>query len=85
MWTLEPADRDAFMVYEATRILARNNLAIVEIACTRTSIQLYKVRQAYHARYKRSLEGDVAYHTSGDIRKVTITFRNIISLCCFCC
>ncbi|CAK9322085.1 unnamed protein product [Citrullus colocynthis] len=70
LWTLEPADRDAFMVYEATRILTRNNLAIVEIACTRTSIQLYKVRQAYHARYKRSLEGDVAYHTSGDIRKL---------------
>ena len=71
LWTLEPADRDALMVNEATKWLTANNLVIVEIACTRTSLQLFKVRQAYHARFKKSLEEDVAYHTSGDIRKVT--------------
>ncbi|XP_023540217.1 annexin D2-like [Cucurbita pepo subsp. pepo] len=72
LWTLEPADRDALMVNEATKWLTANNLVIVEIACTRTSLQLFKVRQAYHARFKKSLEEDVAYHTSGDIRKLLV-------------
>ncbi|KGN53666.2 annexin D2 [Cucumis sativus] len=72
LWTLEPADRDAFMVNEATKRLTSNNLVIVEVACTRTSIELFKVRQAYQARFKRSVEEDVAYHTSGDIRKLLV-------------
>lgn len=42
----------------------------MEIACTRSSQDLFKARQAYHARYKRSIEEDVAYHTAGDFRKV---------------
>lgn len=72
LWTLESADRDAFMVNEATKRLTANNLVIVEVACTRTSLELFKVRQAYHARFKKSLEEDVAYHTSGDIRKLLV-------------
>lgn len=75
LWTLEPADRDAFMVNEATKRLTSNNLVLVEVACTRKSIELFKVRQAYQVRFKRSLEEDVAYHTSGDIRKVTTTIE----------
>lgn len=42
----------------------------MEIACTRTSHQLLAAKQAYHARYKKSLEEDVAHHTTGDFRKV---------------
>ncbi|KAL0546485.1 hypothetical protein IC582_016395 [Cucumis melo] len=72
LWTLEPADRDAFMVNEATKRLTSNNLVLVEVACTRKSIELFKVRQAYQVRFKRSLEEDVAYHTSGDIRKLLV-------------
>ncbi|XP_022984484.1 annexin D2-like [Cucurbita maxima] len=72
LWTLEPADRDAFMVNEATKRSTSNNLVIVEVACTRSPLELFKARQAYHARFKRSLEEDVAYHTSGDIRKLLV-------------
>ncbi|KAG7031296.1 Annexin D6 [Cucurbita argyrosperma subsp. argyrosperma] len=79
LWTLEPADRDALMVNEATKWLTANNLVIVEIACTRTSLQLFKVRQAYHARFKKSLEEDVAYHTSGDIRQYNNEYGNAIN------
>ncbi|XP_022136914.1 annexin D2-like [Momordica charantia] len=72
LWTLQPAERDAFMANEATKRSTSNNLVIVEIACTRPLLELFKVRQAYHARFKKSLEEDVAYHTSGDIRKLLV-------------
>lgn len=70
LWVLEPSERDAFLANEATKMLTSNNLILVEIACTRSSHELFLVRKAYHARFKRSLEEDVAYHTAGDFRKV---------------
>lgn len=72
LWTLGPAERDAYLVNEATKRLTASNWVIMEIACSRSSYDLFKVRQMYHDRYKKSLEEDVAYHTSGDIRKVRI-------------
>lgn len=45
----------------------------MEIACTRSSHDLFAAKQAYHVRYKKSLEEDVAYHTSGDYRKVFLS------------
>ncbi|KAK3425847.1 hypothetical protein EUGRSUZ_B00015 [Eucalyptus grandis] len=44
----------------------------MEIACTRSPQQLLMARQAYHARYKKSLEEDVAHHTTGDFRKLLV-------------
>jgi annexin A7/11 len=55
---------------EATKRFTASNLVIMEIACTRSSYDLLKARQAYHACYKKSLEEDVAHHTSGDFRKL---------------
>lgn len=75
LWTLDPAERDAFLANEATKRWTSSNQVLVEIACTRTSQQLLLAKQAYHARFKRSLEEDVAYHTSGDFRKVC--WRNV--------
>lgn len=79
LWTLDPAERDALLANEATKKLTSNNYVLVEIACTRSSLQLFTVRQAYHARYKKSLEEDVAYHTSGDCRKVLIESDDLFS------
>lgn len=72
LWTLDPAERDAFLANEATKRWTSSNQVLVEIACTRTSQQLLLAKQAYHARFKRSLEEDVAYHTSGDFRKLLV-------------
>ncbi|KAJ8543711.1 hypothetical protein K7X08_025329 [Anisodus acutangulus] len=66
LWTLSPAERDAYLANEATKRLTASNWVIMEIACTRSSDELFKARQAYHAKYKRLLEEDVAYHTTGD-------------------
>lgn len=79
LWTLTPAERDAYLANEATKRFTSSNWILMEIACTRSSLDLFAAKQAYHARYKKSLEEDVAYHTSGDFRKLLVplvsTFR----------
>lgn len=44
----------------------------MEMACSRSSNQLLQAGQAYHARFKRSLEEDVAYHTKENFRKLLV-------------
>lgn len=70
LWTLDPPERDAYLANEATKKWTASNQVLVEIACTRSPKELIVVREAYHARYKKSLEEDVAQHTTGDFRKV---------------
>ncbi|KAG5529451.1 hypothetical protein RHGRI_029994 [Rhododendron griersonianum] len=72
LWTMDPAERDAFLANEATKRLSASNWVLMEIACTRSSHDLFMARQAYHARYKRSVEEDVSYHTTGDFRKLLV-------------
>ncbi|CAN0885745.1 Annexin Gh1 (Fragment) [Linum grandiflorum] len=70
LWTLSPAERDAILANEATKRWTSSNQVIMEIACTRSSKQLLEAKQAYHARFKKSIEEDVAHHTTGDFRKL---------------
>ncbi|KAH7520600.1 hypothetical protein FEM48_Zijuj08G0162300 [Ziziphus jujuba var. spinosa] len=72
LWTLDPPERDAFMAKEATKLFTKNTWVLAEIVTTRSTAQLFQVRQAYHARYQKSLEEDVAHHTSGDLRKLLV-------------
>lgn len=72
-WILGPADRDAVLANVAIRKLVSPDYhVIIEIACIRSPEELLAVRRAYQARYKRSLEEDVAAHTTGDIRKLLV-------------
>ncbi|KAJ4756776.1 Annexin [Rhynchospora pubera] len=72
LWTLDPAERDAMLANEALRNWKPANRTLIEIACARTSTQLFAVRQAYHALFKRSLEEDVAAHTTATFRKLLV-------------
>lgn len=72
LWTLESAERDAFLANEATKRWTSSNQVLVELACTRSSDQLFFAKKAYHALHKKSLEEDVAYHTTGDFRKLLL-------------
>ncbi|XP_030545248.1 annexin Gh1-like [Rhodamnia argentea] len=72
LWTLDPAERDAYLANEATKRWTSSNQVLMEIACTRSPQRLLLARQAYHARYKKSLEEDVAHHTTGDFRKLLV-------------
>ncbi|KAI6689327.1 hypothetical protein NL676_026155 [Syzygium grande] len=72
LWTLDLAERDAYLANEATKRWTSSNQVLMEIACTRSPHHLLLARQAYHARYKKSLEEDVAHHTTGDFRKLLV-------------
>ncbi|KAK7385302.1 hypothetical protein VNO78_31018 [Psophocarpus tetragonolobus] len=72
LWTLDSAERDAFLANEATKKWTSSNQVLVEIACSRSSEQLFSARKAYHLLYKKSLEEDVAHHTTGDFRKLLV-------------
>lgn len=72
LWTLDPHERDAVLANEATKRWTSSNQVLVEIACTRSPKEMILVREAYHARFKKSLEEDVAYHTTGDFRKLLL-------------
>ncbi|KAK0604589.1 hypothetical protein LWI29_017251 [Acer saccharum] len=75
-WILDPADRDAVLANAAIRKLVNRDYQVVlEIACIRSPEELLAVRRAYQARYKHSLEEDVAAHTTGDIRQALTAFR----------
>ncbi|OMP03638.1 Annexin [Corchorus capsularis] len=71
-WILDPADRDAVLANVAIRKTCPDHHVIIEIACTRSPEELLAVRRAYQARYKHSLEEDVAVHTKGDLRKLLV-------------
>ncbi|GER40272.1 annexin [Striga asiatica] len=72
LWTLDPPERDAHLANEALKKWTSSNQVLVEIACTRSPKELLLAREAYHVRFKRSIEEDVAYHTSGDFRKLLV-------------
>ncbi|KAK7283918.1 hypothetical protein RIF29_13667 [Crotalaria pallida] len=70
-WMLEPADRDAVLANVALKS-GKNYHIIVEISSVLSPEELLAVRRAYLNRYKRSLEEDVASHTSGHLRQLLV-------------
>ncbi|XP_019449386.1 PREDICTED: annexin-like protein RJ4 [Lupinus angustifolius] len=70
-WILEPADRDAVLANVALKS-GKNYYVIVEISSVLSPEELLAVRRAYLDRYKRSLEEDIASHTSGHLRQLLV-------------
>ncbi|OVA09458.1 Annexin [Macleaya cordata] len=68
-WILDPRERDAVLANVALRHALPDYRVLIEIACVYSPDELLAVKRAYQCRYKRSLEEDVASHTSGDFRK----------------
>ncbi|KAG0480313.1 hypothetical protein HPP92_011171 [Vanilla planifolia] len=72
LWMLDSAERDATLAYESARRWGPGSRALIEIACARSSDELFSARRAYHALYKRSIEEDVAAHAEGDFKKLLV-------------
>ncbi|PKA49537.1 Annexin D1 [Apostasia shenzhenica] len=72
LWVLDPAERDAVLAYDSARRWGPGDPVLIEIASARSSEELFAVRRAYHARYKRSIEEDVAFHAKGDFRRLLV-------------
>ncbi|GMY22666.1 annexin-like protein RJ4 isoform X1 [Fagus crenata] len=71
-WILDPADRDAVLANVAIKKAESKFHVIIELSCITSPEELLAVRRAYQSRYKRSLEEDVAAHTTGDLRKFLV-------------
>ncbi|KAK1291882.1 hypothetical protein QJS10_CPB17g01823 [Acorus calamus] len=69
-WIFDPIERQAILANVAVKKGIEDYRVIVEISCVSSPAELLAVKQAYHARFKRSLEEDVASHTTGDFRKI---------------
>uniref|UniRef100_A0A6N2JWL6 Annexin n=1 Tax=Salix viminalis TaxID=40686 RepID=A0A6N2JWL6_SALVM len=78
-WVLDPEDRDAVLANVAIRKSGDYHV-IVEIACVLSSEELLVVRRAYHARYKHSLEEDLAAHTTGHSQSPDGFFMTILQV-----
>ncbi|PWA67005.1 annexin-like protein RJ4 [Artemisia annua] len=76
-WNLDPADRDAVLANVALRNGNRDHKVIIELAFTLSPEELFAVKCAYQCRYKRSLEEDIASHTSGELRKLLVGLVSI--------
>ncbi|CAN6444113.1 unnamed protein product [Victoria cruziana] len=70
-WMFDPVEREAIIANVAVKKEVDYRV-IVELASARSSNELLAIRQAYHARYKCSLEEDVAAHSHGDLRKLLV-------------
>lgn len=71
-WILEPAEREALLANIAIKSADKNYQVIVEISCVLSPEELFAVRRAYHNKYKRCLEEDVAANTSGHLRQLLV-------------
>ncbi|KAL9260530.1 Annexin D8-like protein [Drosera capensis] len=67
-WVLDPRDREAVFVNEALKNETVDYQVILEISCAISPEELLAVKRAYYQRYKRSMEEDVASHTTGKTR-----------------
>lgn len=79
-WIFDPADRDALLVYVAIKKVPDYRV-IVEMSCIKSPEDFLIVKRAYQIRYKRSMEEDVAAHTSGDMRKACILSPLLLFSC----
>ncbi|CAK8564600.1 unnamed protein product [Lathyrus sativus] len=71
-WILEPAEREALVANIALKNANMNYHVIVEISCVSSPDELFIVRRAYHNRYRRSMEEDVATNTTGHLRQLLV-------------
>lgn len=72
LWTMDPSERDAHLANEATKRFTSSNWVLMEIACSRSSEELFQVRRVYHDLFKKSIEEDVAQHTTDNFRKLLV-------------
>ncbi|KAL6989730.1 hypothetical protein U1Q18_015481 [Sarracenia purpurea var. burkii] len=76
-WMLDPADRDAVLINTAMKQSPPDYRVIVEFSSIYSPEELLAVKRAYQARYKHSVEEDLAVHISGDLGKFLLALVGI--------
>ncbi|KMT17075.1 hypothetical protein BVRB_2g041320 [Beta vulgaris subsp. vulgaris] len=74
-WMLDPLDREAVLANVALK--KSDYKVIIELSCIPSTEELLAIKRAYQARYKHSLEEDIASHFSGDMRKLLLLLVSV--------
>jgi hypothetical protein len=73
LWMMDPAERDAVLLYECTKPGGtKGDHALLGILCTRNSAQLYLIKQAYYTMFNETLEN----HIDGCDTSIAADFQN---------
>ncbi|KAM0947827.1 putative annexin [Dioscorea sansibarensis] len=70
-WMFDPIEREVIFANVALK-KSVDWIVIIELSCINSPDELLAIKKAYQNRYKLSLEEDVAFHTSGDFRKLLV-------------
>lgn len=69
-WLLAPVEREAVLAnIAAVKQKTIDYRVIIETAWVHSTEELLGIKRAYQGRFKRSMEEDVAAHSSGDLRR----------------
>ncbi|KAH0552096.1 hypothetical protein KQX54_005506 [Cotesia glomerata] len=63
-------------LHEAMSGIGTDEHVLIEVMCTMSNQEIHVIRQAYEARYGKSLEDDLREDTSGNFKRL------MVSLCC---
>ena len=69
----DPAGRDATIIRQSLTV-DRNLEGATEVICSRTPSQLQYLKQIYHSKFGVYIEHDIEANTSGDHKKVILSF-----------
>ncbi|PKU74900.1 Annexin D5 [Dendrobium catenatum] len=68
----EPSDRDAEIIRRAMYANKTDLKLVMEIICTRSSLELLSIKQAYRVKYISLLEQDILTKANGSLKEVIV-------------
>ena len=68
-----PQERDATYLYKAMKGAGTDDETVIEILCSRSNIELEKIKEEYLKLFNEDLEKRVTSETSGEYRKLLVT------------
>ena len=68
-----PEERDAYYLYKSMKRMGTNDETLIEILCSRSNHDVFKINEKFKSIYNTELEKMVYSETSGDIQKLLIS------------
>lgn len=68
-----PSERDATYLYRAMKGVGTDEEAVIEVLCSRSNVEIMKIKEDYRQLFKEDLEKRVHSETSGNLRKILIS------------
>ena len=68
-----PQERDTIYLYKAMKGAGTDDETVIEIICSRTNVELMKIKEEYKSLYNEDLEKRVSSETSGAFKKILVS------------